>query len=81
MDTLAVIGNLGWGELVIIFFIIMLLFGAKRLPEMAKSLGKAKKEFEEGVKGLGDDVKSGLSDEDAQAARSANGTQSAKKDE
>lgn len=68
MGTLAVFQQLGWGELVIIFFIVMLLFGAKRLPEMAKSLGKAKKEFEEGVKGLSDDVKSGLSDEEAQAS-------------
>jgi len=80
MGTLGVFQQLGWGELVIIFFIVMLLFGAKRLPEMAKSLGKAKKEFEEGVKGLGDDVKSGLSDEETQATRS-NGKQSAKKDE
>lgn len=69
MGTLAVLGQLGWGELLIIFFIIMLIFGAKRLPEMAKSLGRAKKEFDEGIKGLSDDVKSGMKDEpDATAA-------------
>ncbi|MFC2163151.1 twin-arginine translocase TatA/TatE family subunit [Candidatus Altiarchaeota archaeon] len=33
-------------ELVIVFLAILLLFGGKRLPELARSLGLAKKEFE-----------------------------------
>ena len=37
--------NLGTGELVFIFLIILLLFGAKRLPDLAKGLGKGIKEF------------------------------------
>ena len=37
--------NLGTGELVFIFLIILLLFGAKRLPSLAKGLGKGIKEF------------------------------------
>ena len=37
--------NLGTGELVFIFLIILLLFGAKRLPGLAKGLGKGIKEF------------------------------------
>ena len=32
--------NLGTGELVLIFLVILLLFGAKRLPDLAKGLGK-----------------------------------------
>jgi len=39
----------GIPELVIILVIVMLLFGAKKLPEMAKSLGQASKEFKKGV--------------------------------
>ena len=34
----------GW-ELLLIFLIILLIFGAKRLPEIARSMGKATKEF------------------------------------
>lgn len=38
------------GELIIILVIILLLFGAKRLPELARSLGQAKKEFSKAAK-------------------------------
>jgi TatA/E family protein of Tat protein translocase len=41
--------NLGTGELVFIFLIILLLFGAKRLPDLAKGLGKGIKEFKGAV--------------------------------
>jgi sec-independent protein translocase protein TatA len=44
--------NLGGGELLIVAAVVMLLFGAKKLPEFARSLGKAKGEFK---KGLDDD--------------------------
>lgn len=37
--------NLGFGELVVIFFIVLLLFGAKRLPEIAKAMARAVNEF------------------------------------
>ena len=37
--------GMGMGEWLIIFLIILLLFGAKRLPEIARSLGKATTEF------------------------------------
>jgi len=36
---------LGWQEILIIFIVLLLLFGGKRLPELAKGLGKAVREF------------------------------------
>jgi sec-independent protein translocase protein TatA len=41
--------NVGMGELVLILAIVLILFGAKRLPEVAKSLGKSIKAFKEGM--------------------------------
>jgi sec-independent protein translocase protein TatA len=38
-------GNLGMGEILIILLIVLLLFGAKRIPEVAGSLGKGINEF------------------------------------
>jgi sec-independent protein translocase protein TatA len=45
MNTLASLFNLAGPDLIIIFFIILLLFGAKKLPELARGLGQAFKEF------------------------------------
>jgi sec-independent protein translocase protein TatA len=36
---------LSWQELLVIFLIVLLLFGAKRIPEIAKALGKGAREF------------------------------------
>ena len=43
-------GPFGVGELLIIFLVILLLFGAKKLPELAKSMGQSKAAFDEGLK-------------------------------
>ncbi len=45
-------GNIGMGELIVIFLIILLLFGTKRLPEIGGALGKAIKEFKKAAKDL-----------------------------
>jgi len=37
--------GLGWQELFIIFLIVLLVFGARRIPDIARSLGKASREF------------------------------------
>ena len=47
--------NLGGGELVIVLVILLLLFGAKRIPELAKGLGAGIREFRKGVSGEKDE--------------------------
>jgi sec-independent protein translocase protein TatA len=41
--------NLGGGELLIVLVIILVLFGGAKLPQLARSLGQAKKEFSSGM--------------------------------
>lgn len=41
--------NVGMGELIIILAIVLVLFGTKRLPEVAKGLGRSVKAFKEGL--------------------------------
>jgi len=45
------IGSLGGTELIIALVIILLLFGAKRIPELAKGLGSGVREFRKGSRG------------------------------
>jgi sec-independent protein translocase protein TatA len=49
------VGNLGATELIIIAVVIILLFGAKKLPDMARSLGRSAKILKAETKGLRDD--------------------------
>jgi sec-independent protein translocase protein TatA len=48
--------NMGPGEILLIFLLIIILFGAKRLPELARSLGKSIKEFKHATQGLRDEL-------------------------
>ena len=43
------IAGLGTPELIVIVLVIFLLFGATRLPQLAKALGQSKKAFREGI--------------------------------
>jgi TatA/E family protein of Tat protein translocase len=49
-------GQIGWQEVLVILFLLLLLFGAKRLPELGQSLGKGIREFKRGVREIQDDV-------------------------
>ena len=51
------IPNLGPGEIIVILLIALLLFGAKRLPELGKSLGQGMREFKNSISGINDEEK------------------------
>jgi sec-independent protein translocase protein TatA len=48
-DIVLGIGGLGTPEILVIAVVIFLLFGATRLPQLAKSLGQSKRAFKEGL--------------------------------
>lgn len=60
---IAMIGGMGMPELMVILGIAILVFGAGRIPEIAKSLGKAIKEFKQAGKEITDDVNSVVKDD------------------
>ena len=43
-------GRLGWPELIIILVIIIVLFGASRLPEIGRGIGKGIRNFKDGMR-------------------------------
>ncbi|HOD67397.1 MAG TPA: twin-arginine translocase TatA/TatE family subunit [candidate division Zixibacteria bacterium] len=55
--------GIGWAELLVIFAIVLLLFGARRLPEIAQGLGKGIREFKRAMKDTTDEVRGSLDTE------------------
>ncbi len=55
--------GLGPWELLLIFLAVLLLFGAKRLPEIAQGMGKGIKEFKKAMKDTSDEIKGSLDDD------------------
>jgi sec-independent protein translocase protein TatA len=43
-------GTIGWQEILLIFLVVLLLFGARRLPEVGKAFGKGIREFRSAIK-------------------------------
>ena len=46
----------GWQEILLICFVVLILFGAKRIPEVARALGKASREFKDAKDGIIDEI-------------------------
>lgn len=59
--------NLGTGEIVIIVFVVLLLFGGRKIPELMKGLGKGVRSFKQGMNDISDEINStdGTSDKKA----------------
>ena len=49
-------GGIGWGEIVLIALIVLLLFGGRKIPELMRGLGKGVKSFKDGMNGVDEDL-------------------------
>ena len=63
------LGNIGFSELMILMLVVLLVFGAKRLPEIGSSIGKGIREFKRSISDAGDAINS-PPDDRAQLPRS-----------
>jgi len=59
------IGSMGWTEVILIAILFMLLFGARRLPEIGQSLGKGIREFKKSLTSADEEPKIGSGEQDA----------------
>lgn len=55
--------NLGTGEIIIILVVILLLFGAKRIPDLMKSMGKGVRSFKDGMSEVNEELKKPVEDD------------------
>ena len=68
MNTVAFLQNINGPEILLIFLIVLLLFGAKRLPGLFKSFGKSIREFKKATTEIEEDIRTAMDEEPEKAA-------------
>jgi sec-independent protein translocase protein TatA len=59
----AFLGNLGGPEIFLIVLFVLIFFGAKKIPELARGLGKGIREFKDATKEIKDEIEEGVSED------------------
>ena len=85
-QTIAFLGTLGAQEMILIFLILLLLFGANKLPQLARGIGKSVGEFRKAREEFEDEIRKGGEEADIEDSKAkdesatikAEGTQSRK---
>lgn len=67
MNMLAFLQNINGPEILLIFLVVLLLFGAKRLPELFRSFGKSIREFKKATSEIEGDIRSAMDEDPAKA--------------
>lgn len=61
--NLSLMAMLGWPEIIGILVVVLVLFGAKKLPELARGLGQGLKEFKKATKEVQDDLQRAIEED------------------
>jgi len=70
MNVMLGLFNLGGGEIILILALVLILFGAKKLPELAKGLGTGIKEFKKATRDVTDELHTAMEEPPPQAPKS-----------
>lgn len=62
LSLLLFLGNLGATEFVLIFLVVLLLFGGQKIPELMRGLGKGIREFNNAKNSVEDEIRQGMRD-------------------
>src|SRR5438128_12341462 len=63
MDVMFGLFNMGGGEIILILALVLILFGAKKLPELARGLGTGIKEFKKATRDVNDELQKAIEEE------------------
>lgn len=64
-------GPLGLAEIIAILLVVLLLFGAKRLPDIAKGLGQSVREFRKGIRDTQNEIQQSLNEDESKTVNTA----------
>ena len=66
--------GLGFNEILLIFVLVLFLFGGKKIPELMRGLGRGMREFNDAKANVRREIEAGLAEKDRNATPSSNGT-------
>ena len=64
---LAFFGSLGGPEIILILAVLLIFFGAKKIPEIARGMGKGIREFKDATKEVKKEINEGINDDNTKA--------------
>ncbi len=79
-NFIAFLQGIGTTEILIIFFAILLLFGAKKLPELARGMGKSIKEFKKAAHEVEEDIRTSIDAEESEENKEENTIETSEND-
>ena len=62
--------NLGWTEILLIAFVVLLLFGGKKIPELMRGLGRGVREFKDAKDNVRKELEESISEKDSKTTSS-----------
>ena len=62
-NTLAFLGGLGGWEVLLILLVVLIMFGAKRIPELARGMGRGLREFKDATRDIKDELEESVNDD------------------
>ncbi|HLF45831.1 MAG TPA: twin-arginine translocase TatA/TatE family subunit [Chitinophagaceae bacterium] len=60
--------NLGWTEILLIAFVVLLLFGGKKIPELMRGLGRGVREFKDAKDNVKKELEDSISEKDSKSS-------------
>jgi sec-independent protein translocase protein TatA len=63
LSIFAFLGGLGGWEVLVIVLVLLIFFGAKKIPELARGLGRGIREFKDATKEIKDEIEEGIKDD------------------
>ncbi|MDN4164688.1 twin-arginine translocase TatA/TatE family subunit [Cytophagales bacterium LB-30] len=63
LTTLAFLGGLGGWEILLILIVLLVFFGAKKIPELARGLGRGIREFKDATREIKNEIEEGVKDD------------------
>jgi len=61
--------GMGWQEIILLVLVVLLFFGAKRIPELAKGLGRGIREFKDASKEIKSEITKGMESDDSSSEK------------